>query len=60
MLALMLPLAACATATGGSATKSALCDQFRPIMWSSQDADQTIAEVKGHNAVGMKLCGWKP
>lgn len=60
LLALTLPLAGCVTATGSSATRSALCDQFRPIRWSSQDTDQTIAEAKGHNAVGVKLCGWKP
>lgn len=59
LLALGLTVTGCAT-TGGGETRSALCDQFRPIRWSSQDTDQTIAEAKGHNAVGKKLCGWRP
>lgn len=60
MLALLPALAGCTTVTAGGATKAALCDQFRPIRWSSQDTNQTIAEAKGHNAVGVKLCGWRP
>lgn len=59
MLALALILTNCTT-TGGSATRSALCDQFRPVRWSSQDTAQTVAEVKANNAVGKALCGWKP
>lgn len=55
-----LPLASCATPTGGGATKAALCDQFKGIGWSVEDTDSTIAQAKAHNAVGAALCGWKP
>jgi hypothetical protein len=58
MLALLLTLAACTT-TGSSETRSALCDQFRPVLWSSQDTPDTVRQVKEHNAVGKAVCGWK-
>lgn len=32
------------------------CKAFRPITWSHSDTDQTIKEVKAHNAVYDKLC----
>ncbi len=59
LLALGLTLGSCKT-TGGGATRSALCDQFQPIRWSSQDTAETVAQAKGHNAVGRALCSWKP
>jgi hypothetical protein len=59
-LALLLPLAACTTTTGGGATKAALCDQFAPIRWSASDTVETIRQAKEANAVGAALCGWKP
>jgi hypothetical protein len=61
MLALLLPLTNCTTTTGGSgATKAALCDQFAPIRWSSQDTPETVRQVKELNAVGAAICRWKP
>lgn len=61
MLASALLLTGCGmTASGVIETRSALCDQFRPVRWSSLDTPETIAQVKGNNAVGVKLCGWKP
>jgi hypothetical protein len=60
MLALVLPLAGCGTMTAGGATKAALCDQFRPILWSQSDTAETIRQAKEANAVGAALCGWKP
>ena len=58
MLAIALLATGCAT-TGGGATKAALCDQFRPVRWSSADTPETIMQVKGNNAVGASVCGWK-
>jgi len=31
----------------------------KPISWSVEDTDRTIADVKGHNAVWVELCGKK-
>lgn len=60
MLASALLLTGCVTTGSGvTETRSALCDQFRPIRWSSQDTLETIQQAKGHNAVGVKLCGWR-
>lgn len=53
-----LTLSSCATLTAGGETERALCSSFRPITWSTQDTDQTIREVKAHNAVGVSVCGW--
>ena len=56
-----LTLAACATTTASSGrSERALCDAFRPIHWAAGDTDQTVREAKAHNAVGVKICGWKP
>jgi len=30
-----------------------------PIGWSVEDTDETIAQVKSHNAVWVELCGKK-
>lgn len=60
LLGLAPILTGCVTmASGGTETRAALCDQFRPISWSSQDTVETVAGVKAHNAVGKRLCGWK-
>lgn len=32
------------------------CEAFKPITWSSQDTDQTIREIKAHNAAIKALC----
>ena len=47
MLALASILASCTTMTAGGETKVALCDQFRPIRWSSSDTDETIRTDAG-------------
>lgn len=59
----MLILSACATTTGSGATDplpgaDTFCRVAKPISWSSRDTDETIREVKAHNAVGKALCGW--
>jgi hypothetical protein len=58
MLALVLPLAGCGTMTAGGATKAALCEQFAPIKWSDSDTDESLKQIKAHNAVGRAICGW--
>lgn len=58
-LALMLPLIGCASQTGsGAKTKSAICDQFAPIRWSVSDTDESLKQIKAHNAVGKAICDW--
>ena len=57
----MLTLSACATTTGSGEIKpvqgaDTYCQIAVPIGWSSQDTDQTIREVKAHNAVWLRLC----
>ncbi len=51
-------VAGCATSplVGGPNT---FCKIAEPITWSSRDTDETIGEVKSHNAVGKAICGWK-
>lgn len=58
--ALMLTLASCASQTASNETDAArlFCTVARPITWASADTDQTIREIKAHNAVGARLCGW--
>lgn len=59
LLLVLLPILAACTTTGSGETKNALCDQFRPVLWSSQDTPDTVRQAKEHNAVGVALCGWK-
>lgn len=64
---LLVPtLASCAAtmdSVGISARKSeterALCEAFQPLAWSARDTDETIQQAKAHNAVGVRVCGWK-
>ncbi|QBX37208.1 hypothetical protein E4M01_05150 [Brevundimonas sp. MF30-B] len=54
-------LSACATMTGSGAIEpiqgaATYCAVARPITWSSRDTDETIREVKEHNAVWSRLC----
>lgn len=60
----ILTLSACETMMGSGATEPAagadtFCTIAKPITWSASDTDQTIREVKEHNAVGRRLCGWE-
>ncbi len=60
-LSVTLPaiLGACAATTDSgetSAPASVACAAFRPITWSARDTDQTIAEVKSHNAAYVAIC----
>lgn len=58
----LLTLAACATlgtSSHGKTEPSSFCLLAKPIRFSARnDTLETIAQVKEHNAVGKKLCGW--
>lgn len=59
-LGMLLALTACATLTGCAtmtASGGTECTRWRPIYWSKSDTDDTIRQVKEHNAVFKKLCG---
>jgi hypothetical protein len=56
-------LTACATTMGSGASTSpppadTFCLVAKPIYWSAGDTDETIKQVKAHNAAGKILCGW--
>ena len=54
--ALVLPLAtACGTMTDIGATRVA-CQASEPILWSKEDTDETIRQVKEHNARWTSIC----
>jgi len=65
LLSVTLPLAACTgmTASGGTELPPEVdpvkvaCEVFRPITWSLRDTEDTIREVKAHNAAWKALCG---
>ena len=62
LLAVMLTLSACATTTGSSAAPEPIagaetfCRVAQPILWDDADTDETIRQVKAHNAVWKRLC----
>lgn len=56
-----LILSACATTTGSDAIEpirgaETFCSVAQPIMWSVNDTDETLRQVKAHNAVWVRLC----
>lgn len=64
LLLAMLTLPACGHLTGSGGTEpmrgaETFCANAKPITWSSRDTDETIREVKSHNATGVALCRWK-
>lgn len=58
-LTLLLILQGCATTTGSVGTDalaSSPCSAFEPIRWSAKDTDETIRQVKEHNAAWKAIC----
>lgn len=62
-LSSMLILASCATLTtliGGRTERvdvnAVACGAFAPITWADADTDDTIRQVRAHNAAWMALC----
>lgn len=60
LLIVIAATAGCTSQTGGAATDRAYCSAFRPKLWSGRDTPESIKQDKAHNAVGAKLCNWKP
>lgn len=61
-LLLSVSLTACATTTGSSGPtepppKPTACAVFKPIYWSGKDSDETLKQVREHNAAWKALCG---
>lgn len=56
----MTPLMSCAPTSSRAPTISqvSFCKAAEPIYWSTKDTAKTIASIKEHNAVGVKLCKW--
>lgn len=52
-----LAIATCGQTTASGVTSNAACILFQPISWSGKDTDETIRQVKGHNAVYVASCG---
>jgi hypothetical protein len=59
LVILCLGVAGCAS--NGTSLPSFGCTAFKPITYSRKhDTRETVRQVVGHNAVGIKSCGWKP
>lgn len=66
LLAILLhTLTGCVTQTSLNASKQTalqgyrgvICNAFQPIRWDKLDTDETITQVKAHNAVWLDICG---
>jgi hypothetical protein len=60
MLSTPLVLTGCVHTTVSSDPSHVLdvaCQAFQPITWSKQDTDDTLRQIKAHNAVYLTLCG---
>jgi len=56
LLTPLLILQGCATTTGSAGTEPVACSAFEPIRWSVKDTDETIRQVKEHNAAWRAVC----
>ena len=56
LLTPLLILQGCATTTGSAGTDAVVCAAFEQIRWSKKDTDETIRQVKGHNAAWKAVC----
>jgi hypothetical protein len=56
----LLILAGCATTTASVGTDAIACSAFEPIRWSNKDTDDTIRQVKEHNAAWKAICRPRP
>ncbi len=52
----LLILTGCATTTASVGTDAVACSAFEPIRWSKRDTEETIRQVKEHNAVWKAIC----
>lgn len=60
VLILPLILQKCASLTNSSASNNGapFCDLAKPIFWVDGDTNETIEQIKEHNAVGKDKCHW--
>jgi hypothetical protein len=57
VLTSLVTLTSCATPTISVApTDKVACASFRPVYWSKNDTDKTIAQIKEHNAAITAIC----
>jgi hypothetical protein len=59
LLTLVPILPGCATTTASVGTDSVACSAFGPIRWSERDTEETIRQVKEHNAAWAAICRQK-
>lgn len=52
-----LTLTGCSTTTLSSGAE---CHLFAPIYDDLEDTKQTRIQIRIHNDIGVKVCGWKP
>jgi hypothetical protein len=52
----LLILTGCATTTASVGTDAVACSAFEPIRWSKMDTDDTIRQIKEHNAAWAAIC----
>ena len=55
-LTLLPILPGCATTTASVGTDAVACSAFEPIRWSNKDTEETIRQVKEHNAAWVAIC----
>lgn len=56
LLTLLPILPGCATTTASVGTDAVACSAFEPMRWSKKDTDETIRQVKEHNAAWKATC----
>ncbi len=56
LLTPLLILPGCVTTTDSAGTDTLACSAFEPIRWSAKDTDETIRQVKEHNAAWKAVC----
>ena len=56
LLTPLLILPGCVTTTGSAGSDAVACGAFESIRWSKYDTDDTIKQVKEHNAAWKAVC----
>jgi hypothetical protein len=56
---LLLTLSGCQSTRSVETNELTFCAGARPIYWSRKDTLETVGQVKEHNTVGVRACGWK-
>lgn len=51
-------LTACSTTMDSAVNDLSFCAAAQPIRWSTKDTQETVWQIKEHNAVGRVSCGW--